>query len=238
MISNTDLFFKRAKEYQDKRKGIVDAYEQREKQLKDAKGSKYYSDQMKAAAAARDAALEALQAEYADYFRISLEAMSAANGKRGVVPPTAEQVAVLQVLKMRGKVDDAHRSAFQRELDRAANSCADNPMCISVINDIARENGIMRVYSSSAKEMSIEDADRAIRNLRDALSDFMRYDTSRAARIGQEHYARVYGAANIGQPLAKRPLFDTKEDCFETITHGSLKGGSIEAFCAAVDSAE
>lgn len=235
MISNSELFFIKAKDFQNKRKAIMDTYETRAAQLEDARGSKYFTDEMKKATDARDNALSELKSEYRESFRIALDGMSKANGNRGTTPPTQEQLAILQVLQMRGIVDEPYRAAFQKDLDRAANTCADNAMCISVLNDISRKNGFIRGYHSTAKEMSVEDVDRVIKNLTDVLPDFMEHDTKRAARIVQERNARLYGTTGNEKPLPKRPLFDSKADCYAEFTHGLLSGEALTAFCAAVD---
>ena len=123
--------------------------------------------------------------------------MSEANGKRGVTPPTADQLAILQALKMRDTVTE-------KELARAANSCADNAMCISVINELAKKNGIIRGFHCTAKELSTETADRFIKDLQDFLPDFMAHDTSKAARIAADHNARLYGTTGNERPLVER----------------------------------
>ena len=236
MIKNTDLFYARAKEYQDKRKSIIDAYEKRITELADAKGSKYYTDETTKAETAKNDALEALKSEYRGYFDISLKAMSDANNARGITPPSQDQLAILQALKMRSKpTNDTERAAFQRELDRVANSCADNAMAISVINDIARDCGMIRGYHSTANEMSIQDADRFITNLKAALPDFMEHDTSRAARVAADYHAQHYGTTGDERPLPKRALFEDKAGCYAELTHDYLTGDGLTAFCAAVD---
>lgn len=238
MIKNSDLFYNRAAEFQSKRKEIIDTYESTLAKLEKAKGSQLYTEETEKAAKTRDAALQALQSEYREYFRISLDAMADANSKRGVTPPTADQIAILQALKMRSKPDPNNTTAitaFQRELDRAANSCTDNAMCISVINDIARDCGIMRPYHCTAKEMTVEDADKAIESLRGSLNDFLRHDTSRAARAAQHYYGEKYGTTGNERPLAKRPLFEDKASCFNTLLPFGMSGETYNAFCEAVD---
>ena len=235
MLKNSELFFIKARDFQNKRKEIMETYETRAAQLEDAKGSKYFTDEMKKATDARDSALDALKSEYRESFRIALDGMSKANGSRGTTPPTEEQLRLLQLLQMRGVVDEPQRAAFQKDLDRAANTCAENAMCISVLNDIARKNGFLRGYHSTAKEMSVDDADRMIKDLHAALPDFMEHDTGRAARLAQEHNARMYGLTGNEAPLPKRPLFDDKAGCYAELTHGMLSGDALNAFCAAVD---
>ena len=231
MIKNTDLFYSRAAEFQSKRKEIMDTYESTLAKLEKAKGSQLYTEETEKAAKTRDAALEALQSEYREYFRISLDAMSEANGKRGVTPPTAEQLSILQALKMRDSVT-------QRELDRAANSCKDNALAISVINEIAKKNGFLRGYHTETGEMSVEDADKAIESLRGSLNDFMQHDTSRAARAAQHYYGEKYGTTGNERPLAKRPLFEDKAGCFNELTPFGMSKETFTAFCEAVDGNE
>ena len=227
MIKNSDLFYSRAAEYQSKRKDIIDTYESTLAKLEKAKGSQLYTEETEKAAQTRDAAIQALKEEYGGYFRISLDAMSEANGKRGVTPPTADQLSILQALKMRDSVT-------QRELDRAANSCKDNALAISVINEIAKKNGFLRGYHTESGEMSVEDVDKTIDSLRSGLADFMSHDTSRAARAAQKYYGEKYGTDGE-RPLAKRPLFEDKASCFnELVAFGMSKDG-FNAFCAAVD---
>ena len=157
--------------------------------------------------------------------------MADANGKRGVTPPTADQLSILQALKMRDSVT-------QKELDRAANSCKDNALAISVINELAQKNGFLRGYHTENGEMSVEDADRVINNLKAALPDFMAYDTSKAARIVADHNARMYGTTGEERPLAKRPLFESKAECFNTLLPFGMSEETYNGFIAAVDGNE
>ena len=235
MIKNSDLFYSRAAEFQSKRKAIIDDYERQIARLEDTKGSKYYTEKTAAAATIRDTALKALKREYGEYFRISLDAMSKANDHRTMTPPTPDQIAILQVLKLRGVVDEPHRDAFQKDLERAANTCADNPMCISVINDIARQNGFLRSYHSTAKEMSQDAVSSHLSTIKGTLADFMEHDTSHAARIAAKHNAELYGKTGNERPLPKRPLFEDKAGCFSSLTHGHLSNETLSDFCDAVD---
>jgi hypothetical protein len=231
MIKNSDLFYNRAKEYQSKRKEVMDTYESTLAKLEKAKGSHLYTEETEKAAKTRDAALQSLQREYNEYFRISLDAMADANNKRGIAALTADQLSILQALKMRDNVS-------QKELDRAANSCKDNALAISVINEIAKKNGFMRGYHTENGEMSVEDADKVINNLKAALPDFMAHDTSKAARIVAEHNARLYGTTGNERPLAKRPLFEDKASCFNQLLPFGMSEATYNGFCTAVDGNE
>lgn len=226
MIKNTDLFFSRAKEFQSKRREIMDTYEKRAAQLEDAKGSKYFTDEMKKATDARDSALSALKDEYREYFRISLDGMAKANGSRGMTPPTDEELRLVQLLKMKDSVT-------QQELDAAANTLKGNSTCLAILTEIAHKQGFVRGYNnySENKEMPVDVAAEHVKSLAGWLNDFMEHDTGRAARVAQEHHARMYGGEQA--PLPKRPLFETKAECFYEIAR--MGGDTLTAFCNAVD---
>ena len=228
MIKNTDLLFRRAKEYQDKRKGIVDEYEARMKALEDAKGSKYFTDEAKKAEDKRDEALTALKGEYGEYFRISLDAMSKANAARKMTPPTEEELRTLQLLKMKDKPTEA-------ELAAAANTLKGNATCLSVLTEIAHNAGYMRGYMgySETKEMPVDEAESIIKGLASSVRDFMDYDTKKAARIAQAHNERFYGVNPDAPALPKRPLFEDKAGCFLEVC--GISGNNLTAFENAVD---
>ena len=228
MIANTTLFYRRAKEYQDKRKGIVDEYEARMKALEDAKGSKYFTDEAKKAEDTRDEALKALKDEYGEYFRISLDAMSKANASRKMTPPTEEELRTLQLLKMKDKPTEA-------ELAAAANTLKGNATCLSVLTEIAHNAGYLRGYNnySETKEMPVDTAEGIIKGLASSVREFMEYDTPRAARLAREHQERTYGVPADAPALPKRRLFEDKAGCFDEIA--GLSGDSLTAFENAVD---
>ncbi len=228
MIKNTDLFYTRAKEYQGKRKGIIDAYDSRMKALEDAKGSKYFTDEAKKAEDTRDEALKALKDEYGEYFRISLDAMSKANAARKMTPPTEEELRTLQLLKMKDKPTEA-------ELAAAANTLKGNATCLSVLTEIARNAGYMRGYMgySETKELPVSDVEDTIKGLASSVRDFMDYDTKKAARIARAHQERTYGVTPDAPALPKRPLFEDKAGCFYEVC--GLAGDTLTAFENAVD---
>lgn len=228
MIKNTDLFFTRALEYQNKRKGIIDEFEARLSNLEDARGSKYFEDEAKKAEDTRDEALNALKNEYGVYFRIALDAMSKANASRKMPAPTEEELRILQLLKMKDKPTEA-------ELDAAANALKGNSTCLSVLTEIAHNAGYMRGYMnfSEKKEMPVDQAEGAIKGLASSVRDFMDNDTPRAARTAAKYHADLYGANPNAPTLPKRPLFEDKAGCFFEVAR--MGGDTFTAFCNAVD---
>lgn len=228
MIKNSELFFIKAKDFQNKRKEIMDTYETRAAQLEDARGSKYFDDEMKKATETRDSALSALKGEYAEYFRISLDAMAKANGSRGMTPPTDEELRLVQLLKMKDSVTE-------QELDAAANTLKGNTTCLAILTEIAHKQGFLRGYMSysDSKEMPTDTAADTVKGLHSSIREFMEYDTPRAARVARQHHEQLYGAVPDAPALPKRPLFDSKTECYKELA--GLSGDALTAFCKAVD---
>lgn len=225
-MKNTDLFFIRAKEFQGKRAGLVDAYEKKMQALEDTKGSRFFDDESKKAEEIKEEALKALKDEYNGYFRASLEAMSKANESRQMIPPTEEELRVLQMLKLKDKPTEAEFAA-------AANTLKGNPTCLSILTEMSHKAGYMRGYHSEAKEMPVDVADETIKGLHSSLRDFMDYDTTKAARLARAHKDNFYGVAPDAPALPKRRLFETKEECFDIVAN--ISGDYLAAFCSAVD---
>ena len=223
-MKHTDEFYNRAAEYQRKRADIVSEYETRLEKLETAKGSQYYIDEKETAEAKRDKELAALKKEYGNYFNAVLKAMQESNTGRTMTAPSDEELRLITALKMR-------ESLTEQELVLAANKLKDNPACLSILQEIAHKQGILRNFTS-AREMSIADTEKAIKALAAATSDFMAYDTSRAARLAAEYQSRKYGTT--GREPQKRELFTDKESCFRELAPG-LAGDTFSIFCAAVD---
>ena len=228
MIKNTDLFYTRAKQYQDKRKDIMDEYETRLANLETAKGSAYYDLESKEAEDKQEAALKALKDEYGEYFNVSLAAMSKANASRKMTPPTEEELRTLQLLKMKEKPTEA-------ELQAAANTLKGNETCLSILSEISRNAGYIHNYERyfETKRMTVEAAEKIIKDLYSSVRDFMDYDTPRTARLAREYQERTYGLPADAPALEKRPLFGSKAGCFYEIER--LTGDELEAFENAVN---
>jgi len=223
-MKNSDAFYSYAADYQRKRAAVMAEYETRLEKLESAKGSQYYIDEKAAAEATRDKELAALKAEYGKQFDTVLKAMQESNTGRTMTAPSDEELRLITALKMR-------ESLTEQELVLASNKLKNNPACLSILQEVAHKQGILRNFTS-AKEMSIADTEKAIKALAAATADFMAHDTGRASRLAAEYQSRKYGTAD--RPLPKRPLFTDKESCFRELSPG-LTGEALNIFCAAVD---
>ena len=224
MIKNSDLFYVKAKQYQEKRQEIVDEYEVRLKALERFKGSKGYEDELKKLKEAHEADLTTLQSEYRTTFLTIFGGMMDAIGKRSVSAPTTDQINLLNVLKMKKKVT-------LEDCQRTAEAVKDNPIAISVVTEIAQDHGIMISFDGLCPEMSSQKASDIVTGMRENIEDWLLYDTTKASRMAKRYHEEHYGASDTD--LTKRTPFEDKTGCFRDLV--GLEGDSVRQFTDIVD---
>ena len=224
MIKNTEAFYARARQYQDKRAQLVSDYEKKLESLKKYEGSKGYQEDLEKLKKAHSDDLTALQDEYRASLKTILKGMEDALSRRKVNPPTNDQLNLIHLLKMRDKVS-------QEELDRVAEMVRDNGIAMGVIQEVARANNIMKNYESMCSEMSSSYAQKVIKGMSDGLEDWIMYDTPRAGRLANQYYHEHYGTPE--RELQKRPLFEDMAGCFEDLA--GLDHDGLKLFSEAVD---
>ena len=226
MLTNSEIFFKAAKTFQDERKHINEEYEQALKDLENKRGSEYYKAETARLKEERDSRLSALKQDSGSTMLNAIEAMRKTAAQRATVAPTDEQLRVLQVLRMRETVSE-------KELTEAAQCLKNCPLGLSVIQEIAGKNGVIRNFKRFYKgdKMPSEFASSALDTLEYETKDFLAYDTKRTARIAAQYQSNRYGQ-DESRPLPKRPLFDEKKACFQEL---GISLDNVDKFLAAVD---
>lgn len=227
MLKASEELYEDALHFQNERKEVMDAYEKTIADLQDKKGSTYYTKTLAVAKSTRDNALKELRAKYGEYINNDLKRMQETNNKRGTAAPTDDELRTLNALKMREHITES-------ELSLIANSVKHNALALSVVQEVANKNGILRNYSAryDGKEMPPEYVNDDISGLTNELKEFLQYDTRHAARLAAEYNARHAGVP-VPENLPKRNLFTTKEQFYADI--GGIKGNNLEKFCNAVD---
>lgn len=114
------------------------------RRLEQARGSQLYSDGVKAAADKRAATVREAQHRARAEATAIFEKMRKNASSISASPPSADQLALLEVLKMRETID-------REELDEAAAAMAGCSMGLAVIDDLAAKN---RLFSNYAQTMS------------------------------------------------------------------------------------
>lgn len=228
---NTEIFYEYAAQYQQKRKRVIDEHESRVKYLERYRGGKHYAEDLKKLNEKKDEEINALKDDYMLKIGKVLKDMTENNEKRGINPPSDENMRIVKTLKMRDKLT-------VQELDRAANSLKGDDLSLSILTELARKNGIVRNYQRDygGYDMPVSDVAETIDGIRVNLRDFMDYDTTYASRAARAHHDELYGADPNPAPLPKRPLFENKYECFEQLA--GLSDNNFNRFSAAVNGNE
>ena len=205
MITNTELYYAKMKEFQDKRAELTEAHDKKVKSLERFKGSKGYEEDLKKENDRFEAEMTALRDEYRPWLLTVIGGMMDAIGRRSVSAPTNDQVNLLNVLKMKKKVT-------LEECQRTAEAVKDNPIAVSVVTEIAHDHGIMQSFDYLCPEMSSQKASDIVTGLKNGMEDFLQYDTTRASRIAKKYHEEHYGAVEGG--LTKRKLFTDQADFY------------------------
>ena len=228
-MTNSETFYTLAHEFQTKRGEITSAYDSRMKAIETTKGSEYYLTESKAATEKRDSSLKALKKDYSSKFNAVLRAMSEANNRRTVAAPTADELAIVQALKLRDSVT-------VEELERAAAAVCHSELCLAALQEISHKMGFFGHNYLARLDlggMSVTTVNRHIDALAKETRDYLEYDTKKSARLAADFYTAHYGTSENEPPIAKRKLFESKSGCFAELI--GLDGADLSAFCAAVD---
>ena len=107
----------------------------------------------------------------------------------------------------------------------------DNGIAMGLLNEIAKDNNIMKNYESLCAEMSSSYAQKKLSALARNTEDFIKFDTPKAGRIANKYYSERYGAPE--RKLRKNPLYEDLSGCLSDMT--SLDAERLAQFCEIVD---
>lgn len=130
-FERTRHYYEACTGYRQSLRSIWADYDKKMQRLEQYKGSAGYEKEKAEADKERDTAIKALQSEYRDKFNGILKGMRESATTRSMTPPTQDQLALLQALKMRDKIS-------RDELEQAGRTLKDSPVCLSVLEEIAQ----------------------------------------------------------------------------------------------------
>ena len=139
-----------AKAYRRQLRGICDSCEKKLQSIEQYKGSAGYEDDVNQYLKERDDAIEELHREYQAKFNDIVKGMRERATSHNMVPPTAEQLSLLQALKMRDKIN-------RHELEQAARTLKDCPVGLSIIDELAQKHKIYGLRCSGLSTSAILD---------------------------------------------------------------------------------
>ena len=217
----SEQFHNAVQQYHTQLREITRQYENEMQGLQRFEGSAGYEEDVKSAQAERDKATAALRQEYGPRFDAILNSMAEAAKAQPMTAPTQEQLATLEVLKMRERLS-------RDELQKAMNSMADCPVALGVLRELAQKHEIMGMGVTVAGAMM--DTDGALRAI-----DTMRRSCGKLLRGEATYTTMNLDGAGLTATINKMACFPN------TVTkdHGVQKVGpneeAVAAFCKAVD---
>ncbi len=146
-MTNTERFYNRIKWYFDAVGQITAEYNAAAEYADRFKGSEGGKELADKARATKDAALKAERDTTGKAIREITASMKEKATTRKIIAPTAEQLAILQTLKMR-------QSVTKEEIRQAENSLEDCPLALSVLDEIAHANNL--TYTGKRKAMTTD----------------------------------------------------------------------------------
>ena len=205
-MNPTTSVYNAIKTFTDARTEAVEAYQKRMQALTDMQGSKYFIDEKAKAVKARDLAIEQARLECRKSLSGTFKTMRENNAKRGLKPPTEEQLRTLQMLQMRQHITET-------ELQAAANAMNGNGSALQIIHEIARKHGINGIdYRAEANDFSIQQASEQIDALASACNRILESSAKRSAYLAARHNHSVYGTEFDEYALPQEDLFKSEND--------------------------
>lgn len=134
-MKNTERYFKTIKEFRSAMRELERLYQEKLKQIEPYKGSRGYDEGKSELDKARSEDLDGIRKEYRSQLNGIISDMETVYKNQPIKAPTAEQLALIQVLKMRERVS-------MDELRRAANTCKDCPLALEAVREIAHKCGV------------------------------------------------------------------------------------------------
>ena len=187
---------------------------------KQYEGSAAHKDIIAEANDQRDAALTAERETAVKAIREIIDSMRQTARARKFGAPSQDQLAILQALKMRQKVN-------RDEIRQAENSLKDCPLALSVLDEIARDNGI--IHTGQREAMTTDFVLAHIDCLERNAHAMIRGDNARFNRP----------PADLSDCLTRWGSFDYTVTTDEWgVQHAAIPSDTITAFCAAVDGVE
>ncbi len=155
-MTNTKKFFEAIKDFRVDMRALEKEYQEKLKRLEPYQGSKGYTDGKDTLDADRSENLQNIRDVYKKRFDAILSDMETAFASKPMTPPTAEQLALLQVLKMRTSISS-------EEIRRAANTLKDCPAAMQVLKEIAEKCGARLTVDAGIAASTVTDNLQSLR---------------------------------------------------------------------------
>ena len=217
----SEQFHQAVQQYHDRLREITRQYENEMKGLQRFEGSAGYEEDVKSAQQERDKETAALRQEYGPRFDSILNGMEKAAQGQPMTAPTQEQLATLEVLKMRERLS-------RDELQKAMNSMADCPVALGVLRELAQKHEIIGMGVTVAGAMM--DTDSALHTI-----DVLRRSCGKLLR-GESSYSTMnLDGAGLTATINRMAAFPNTVTKYHGVQRVEANAEAVAAFCRAVD---
>lgn len=209
-MANMDTLFYAIDRLMKARKDAHENYAADRVKYEAMKGSDYYNEQMKQAAQKRDTTIREEKARCFDVVNATLKRMQDAIKTQKMLPPTEEQLRILQTLKMRDKVSSD-------ELDAAANAMDGTGSGLAVIAEIAQKNGHLdwnKYHAMTTDALPVSVAQELLKNVADISRAIINNDSGRdrAALLAHNYHVEHYGGSRSVEHLPAEKMSTSPSD--------------------------
>ena len=147
-MNRTKWFYDEATKYRAGLRALNEKYDKQLSVIEQYKGSKGYDEEREEIQKKRKEAITAFQNESFKSFMFIIDEMRKAAKSKTMTAPTAEELALLQALKMR-------ESIGKDELEQAARTLQKCPVGLSILDEIAAKNEVHGVHFGAESTESI-----------------------------------------------------------------------------------
>ena len=142
-MANTEYFYNTVRRYRTGLNKINAKFDRQIEAKAGYAGSPRYTEDVKEIEQERAAEIAALRADCAESFDTCIKSMELHAQSRPAVPPTDEQMRLLQVLKLKSNIT-------RDDLTHAAHSMGDCSLALSILEEIAVEHDILGFHAGGA----------------------------------------------------------------------------------------
>ena len=155
-MKNTEYYYNTVRRYRQRLTEINEKFDTKIEEKAGYTGSPRYMEDVKAIERERTAEIAALRADCSESFDTCIENMELHAQSRPAVPPTEEQMRLLQVLKLKSNIT-------RDDLTHAAHSMGDCSLALSVLEEIATAHDILGFHAggNTLSDQFVRDAIRA-----------------------------------------------------------------------------
>ena len=214
MIKRTKWVFDAIDGYMKVRGEAKEEYVSAMRRIESARGSDYYKEEMKKAAEKRSNTVSQAAAAARADLDDALQSMRNFVREKAMPAPTPEMLSILQLLKLKEHVSEA-------ELSAAARSMNGHSTALSLLDEMARANGIFSNYVSLAKGgLTGEPALKQINSLAEACYKILnqKHNANSIRAYAEEIHAKRYGGNVDYDSLPDERRFEDPADFINRCT--------------------